>query len=409
MRASLRLCQKAIIVGAKRLVRKGNSSNKNVNTTTSMIRQVLDSALNESNISADDLDGLIGVPSLAEHHIMEAHFQATSLGLLPRKTSSTDLQPPPFLCQTIDTGGGGPVSALLQAQRMIQYEGLNCVAVVAADSVGSMDSQNFLKKVDDIFSDENDLPSPIIPNGYGRYTDYQMETYGLTRDQLRMVVCLQSFHASRHQESIFYQTQRQSSEPMNDSFTTLNEMKQAPAVTANISLLECAYRADGAGCIILTSDSFLNERHGLEMESVHKKGVTILGSGESSGPLVPPPKEQIAEFPFGSDTAMSQAYHQAGDLTANDIDFFALYDCFPICLIRALEAAGICSKGGGGEYIESQYTRMMDAVDRGEEDHLLQDPTFFPVNTHGGLLCYGAPWEVRPPFALHAQILVFVH
>ena len=27
-------------------------------------------------------------------------------------------------------------------------------------------------------------------------------------------------------------------------------------------------------------------------------------------------------------------------------------------------------------------------------DELLQDPTFFPINTHGGLLCYGAPWEV---------------
>ena len=132
------------------------------------------------------------------------------------------------------------------------------------------------------------------------------------------------------------------------------------------------------------------------MEQVKKRAVSILGSGESSGPLVPSPKEQMGEFPlFGSDAAMVQAYCQAGSFKAGDIDFFALYDCFPICLIRALEAAGICSQGEGGNYIEAQYSKLMNAVNSGKEEELMQDPTFFPVNTHGGLLCYGAPWEVR--------------
>ncbi|CAJ1958860.1 unnamed protein product [Cylindrotheca closterium] len=372
-----------------------------------MIRQVLDGALKESNLSVNDLDGFLALPSLAEHHIMEAHFQATSLGLFTRKASSDAkrLGQPSLLCRTIDTGGGGPVSALLQAQSMIQHEGLNCVAVVAADSVGSMDSRTFLQRVDNIFGDESGIPSPIIPNGYDRYTQYQMQRYGLTRDQLRMVVCLQSFHASRHKESLLYQTalelqpSQQTEHMKRDTpkpFTALDSIQQAPSVAPNISLLECAYRADGAGCIILTSESFLNERlrTSLEMEQVKKKAVTILGSGESSGPLVPPAKEQIGGFPFGSDAAMTQAYRQAGSLKATNIDFFALYDCFPICLIRALEATGICSQGDGGNYIEAQYSKLMNAVDSGTEEELIQDPTFFPVNTHGGLLCYGAPWEV---------------
>lgn len=69
-------------------------------------------------------------------------------------------------------------------------------------------------------------------------------------------------------------------------------------------------------------------------------------------------------------------------------------------------------------YLEQQYNRMMDALIKDHEesssiDHrsnnhndddnnhknrhvstLLSDNSFFPVNTHGGLLCYGAPWEV---------------
>lgn len=88
--------------------------------------------------------------------------------------------------------------------------------------------------------------------------------------------------------------------------------------------------------------------------------------------------------------------------------------CSPICLVRALEAAGLCAKGEGGAYLEKQYTRMVDAIAKDDakaasngragnsllndtDSHveaLLADKSFFPVNTHGGLLCYGAPWEV---------------
>lgn len=98
---------------------------------------------------------------------------------------------------------------------------------------------------------------------------------------------------------------------------------------------------------------------------------------------------------------MSYAYASAGNLTADDIDFFGLYDCFPICLVRALESSGLAEKGKGGMYLERQYNRMMEAIqsdDKGHLETLLQDSTFFPVNTHEGLLCYGAPWEAPAMF-----------
>lgn len=74
----------------------------------------------------------------------------------------------------------------------------------------------------------------------------------------------------------------------------------------------------------------------------------------------------------------------------------------------------MCAKGEGGTYLEQQYNRMVDAIakdnakatsnggtgapsNENDDSHveaLLADKSFFPVNTHGGLLCYGAPWEV---------------
>jgi hypothetical protein len=108
-----------------------------------------------------------------------------------------------------------------------------------------------------------------------------------------------------------------------------------------------------------------------------RKGVAVLGGGEGSGPLYPPPV--IDEDMFTADIAAelgtliqllifrfallfasvwrvsvcvcwsanclhSTAFNEA-QIGPNDIDFFGLYDCFPICFIRAIEAVGLAKKG----------------------------------------------------------------
>lgn len=128
--------------------------------------------------------------------------------------------------------------------------------------------------------------------------------------------------------------------------------------------------------------------------------------------------------------AVTKAF-QSTNLRTDEIDFFGLYDCFPICFLRAIEAVGLAKKGEGGRYIETVYRKLMESsesdggekwrdLDDVEEEwrqhqhthtpsHTQQttakregkrggrgrvDPSYFPVNTHGGLLGYGAPWEV---------------
>ena len=73
-----------------------------------------------------------------------------------------------------------------------------------------------------------------------------------------------------------------------------------------------------------------------------------------SGPLYPPPPESITEELFSCETAAKMAYDEA-QLTVEDINFFALYDCFPICFLRALEAVHICAPGKAGDWIEEKY------------------------------------------------------
>ena len=301
--------------------------------------------------------------------------------------------------RTIDTGGAGPVTALLQAVRMIKNEALEVVAIVAADCVGSMDGGEFLEEADGIFRKlqpvrSRTVESPAIPHGYGAVTEYQMRTYGVTRDQLRMAVCLQSLHAGLRSDSLYYQKAVRGSRWTGEAlpsilYTSLEEVRRAPPIAPNISLPECARRADGAACVILASNRFLRRR------GLYQPGLpTFIGGGEASGPLYPP--DEIDESMFSCEEAMSYAFSEAGILSHEDIDFFCLYDCFPVCLVRALEAAGLCQKGQGGVYLEEQYLRMTAALSRGADglERLLQDETYVPINTHGGLLCYGAPWEV---------------
>ena len=309
------------IVGAQSFVQA-----KSTSTTTALIHGVLTRALGEAELRIQDIDGLIAVPSLREKHVMEAHYLATQLAMF--------CQRPHLRCKTIDTGGAGPVSALLEGTRMIKYEGLECVAIVAADTVGSMASEEFLSQVDTIFNHlDPNTPSPAIPHGYELLTDYHMRTYGVRRNQLRMAVCLESLHAGCHPDSLFrYKaTMSKGIDDHNNSpeytqleqpplYTTLEQVQEAPAITPNISLLECARRADGASALILCSNRFL-ARQGL-----YRQGLpTVIGSGEASGPLFP--RGTITEAHFSCQTGMNMAYATAGNLTAGDIDFFGLYDC----------------------------------------------------------------------------------
>ena len=72
------------------------------------------SALASSGVRMRQLDGLVAVPSLSEPHFMEAHYLATRMGLLPSKG---------VVVRTIDTGGAGPISGLIEADLMIRNKG----------------------------------------------------------------------------------------------------------------------------------------------------------------------------------------------------------------------------------------------------------------------------------------------
>jgi len=84
---------------------------------------------------------------------------------------------PRFYAKTIDVGGAGPVSCLLEAKRLVEDRGHHLVAVVSADSITSLPSAEFLKRADAGFS-EGYLTSPYIPNAYNKIAEWHISQVG---------------------------------------------------------------------------------------------------------------------------------------------------------------------------------------------------------------------------------------
>ena len=353
-------------------------------SSSTLMQRALDRALLSAGLAVSDLDGLIAVPSLADPHFMEAHYLATRMGILPGSTDRSAVT-----VRTIDTGGAGPVSGMLEAARMVR-SGYNAVAVVAGDAVASLDSAEFLRRADATCQPPDlSLPSPAIPAGYDRVAQWQMESGRVSREQLAMCSALMSRQASRHPLAL-------TREPR-----TLAQILAAPSVAPVTGLLECARRADGGAAIIVASSDFMDSRLGHDSVSsssgvaaaalgpfAASGGVVVLGGGEASGPLYPPPR--IGTAMFSCEQATRAAFSEA-QLRPSDIDWFGLYDCFPICFLRAVEACGLAERGEGGRWVEEKYELThSDAY----------SPADFPVNTHGGLMGFGAPWEVPAMYSI---------
>lgn len=347
--------------------------------SSDLMQQALEIALSNIGIKLKQLEAIISVPSLAEPRFMEAHYFATKIGLLPCHTSTG------IIARTIDTGGAGPISAIIEADQMIRNQGVDLVAIVAGDSITSLPTEEFLLRADaGCNPGDGSLRSPIIPHGYDRIAKWQisqgtmyindpydgltvMYSIGyVTREQLAMVSVLMSRQAVKHPYAL-------TKKPL-----SLQDVLTSKPIGDVTNLLECARRADGAAAILIASPKFVRDHPNL-----HNQGAVILGSGEASGPLYPP--KIIDESMFSCEEAVRRAYDSA-QVGYQDIDFFGLYDCFPICFLRAYEAV-FSQKHQGGNFIEKMYRLS-------EDNGGFLDPNVFPFNTHGGLLAFGAPWEV---------------
>jgi acetyl-CoA C-acetyltransferase len=147
---------------------------------------------------------------------------------------------------------------------------------------------------------------------------------------------------------------------------TMEQAMAGKPVADPLNLYDCSLVSDGAAAVVLAP-----------LERAHEftnKPVRVLGIAQTSDFVALDRKPDITTF-HAVQTAAHKAYQMAG-LSAQNIDFAEVHDCFTIAEIIAIEDLGFVSKGRGGFYTLEGGTCLS-----GER----------PVNPSGGLKSKGHP------------------
>jgi acetyl-CoA C-acetyltransferase len=147
---------------------------------------------------------------------------------------------------------------------------------------------------------------------------------------------------------------------------TVDDVMNSAVVASPLKLYDCCPFSDGASSVILCNEKFAKEHGGNYIE--------VIGSGRGGSPAALQGREHLTTIP-STKLAAQNAYKMAG-ITAKDIDFAEVHDCFTIAEIVDSEDLGFFEKGKGVEAIREGATSR-----DGEK----------PINPSGGLKSKGHP------------------
>ncbi|MDQ1265373.1 MAG: acetyl-CoA C-acetyltransferase, partial [Bacteroidota bacterium] len=174
-----------------------------------------------------------------------------------------------------------------------------------------------------------------FPGLYAMMARSYMERYGLTREELALVPVKNHKHAINNPNAQYPQA------------LSVDGVLKSSMVADPLRLMDCSPITDGAAAVILCP---------LDMVSKFKgKPVKILGIGAATGPIALHDHKDFTRLDAVR-LAGERAYKMAG-LSAKDMSFVEVHDCFSIAEIIVAEELGFFEYGKGGKAIaEGQAT-----------------------------------------------------
>jgi acetyl-CoA C-acetyltransferase len=147
---------------------------------------------------------------------------------------------------------------------------------------------------------------------------------------------------------------------------TVDDVINSDIVASPLKLYGCCPFSDGASAVILCNQGFAKE-HGGDY-------IDVIGSGRGGSPAALQGREHLTTIP-STNIAAASAYKMAG-ITAKDVDFAEVHDCFTIAEIIDTEDLGFFEKGKGVEAVRDDQTSLNGKT---------------PINPSGGLKSKGHP------------------
>ncbi|MEO8026209.1 MAG: thiolase domain-containing protein [Bryobacteraceae bacterium] len=231
--------------------------------------------------------------------------------------------------------------------------------IVLVEGVEKMTSQP-TPVVTEILAGAGDLGGEVKVGGtfpalFAMIARRHMHQYGTTREHLAAVAVKN--HANGAKNPLAHMKK----------VITMEQALAGKPIAEPLTVYDCSLVSDGAAAVVICP----LER---AAEFTSKLCPRVLGIAQTSDMLALDEKDDITTLRAVA-TSAAKAYKMAG-LTAKDIQFAELHDCFTIAEIVAGEDLGFCPKGEGGPYVAAGHTTLT-----GER----------PINTSGGLKAKGHP------------------
>jgi len=230
--------------------------------------------------------------------------------------------------------------------------------IVVAAGVEKMTSQP-TPRVTEILASAGDLGGEIragatFPALFAMIARRHMYEYGTTREHLAAVAVKNHAHGFKNPAAHLRK------------LITLEQALAGKMIADPLTIYDCSLVSDGAAAVVIVP---------LERASEFtRKPARVLGIAQTSDHLALDQKESITTF--GAVRAAGEKAYKMAGLSAADVQFAELHDCFTIAEIVATEDLGFCPKGEGGPYAAQGATSLGGAR---------------PVNTSGGLKSKGHP------------------
>ncbi|CAE6430793.1 unnamed protein product [Rhizoctonia solani] len=202
---------------------------------------------------------------------------------------------------------------------------------------------------------------PMAARMFGNGAKEYGEKYGSTREHLAKIASKNHNHAAKNPYSQFRTP------------WTPEQVLASPAITDYLTKLMCCPTSDGAGCVILASESFVHA-HKLENQAIEIIGQSMYTDGPvtfESGSAM-----EIVGFDM-TRRAAEDAFAQAGEGNNRDnVGVVELHDCFAANELLMYDALGLCKSG--------EAHKLVDAGDNTYGGK-------YVINPSGGLEAKGHP------------------
>jgi len=230
--------------------------------------------------------------------------------------------------------------------------------VVMVGGVEKMTSQT-TPRVTEILAGAGDMQGEgkagaTFPALFAMIARRHMHQYGTTREMLAAVAVKNHANGAKNPQAHMKKV------------ITMEQALAGKPIAEPLTVYDCSLISDGAAAVIIAP-----LERAAEFTS---KPVKILGIAQTSDQVALDQKDDITAFKAVRE-AGEKAYKMAG-LSAADIQFAEMHDCFTIAEIIACEDLGFVKKGDGGKYALEGCTALTGPR---------------PVNTSGGLKAKGHP------------------